>query len=98
MEPNDDEEEVEKQYVFGIEVSDLPEGIQPLEVLILVKGINMEDGSPTMTVIGSDGITPWEAVGMMHVEMERMKVMTVYATLVHEAEEEEEEEEYEEDE
>lgn len=94
MEPNDDQEEVEKQYVFGIEVPDLSEGVQPLEVLILIKGINMEDGSPTMTVIGSDGITPWEAVGMMNVEMERMKFMTVYATMVQEAAEEE----YEEDE
>ena len=85
----EEQEEVEQQYVFGIEVPDITEGIQPLECLVLVKGINMEDGSPTMTAIGSAGITPWEACGMMSMELERMKFMTIYASMQHNQEEEE---------
>lgn len=85
------EEEVEQQYVFGIPVPDINEGVQPLECLILIKGINMEDGSPTMTTIGSEGITPWEALGMMSMEIERLKFMTVYTSMTQYEDEEDEE-------
>lgn len=80
MEENEEQEEYEPQYVFGIEVPDMSPGIQPLEVIVLIKGINMEDGSPTLTTIGSQGLTPWEAIGMMYTEIERQKFMTVYAS------------------
>lgn len=74
-------EDEEQEYVFGIPVPGLTEGVQPLECLVLIKGINMEDGTPTMTTIGSEGITPWEAVGMLQVEIERIKFMTIYASI-----------------
>lgn len=84
------EEEDGQEYVFGIPVPSLDEDVQPLECMVLVKGIRMEDGSPTMTTIGSEGITPWEAVGMMVTEIERIKFMTVYASVSQQAEDEEE--------
>lgn len=92
-EPQEEEEDENQQYVFGIPVPDMNEGVQPLECLILIKGINMEDGSPTMTTIGSEGITPWEAIGMMDVEMERLKFMTVYSLMSNDNGEDEEYEE-----
>lgn len=76
-----EEEEEEQEYLFGIPIPDVDEGIQPIECLILVKGVRMEDGSPTMTAMGSAGITPWEAVGMMSLEIERLKFMSVYASV-----------------
>ena len=91
MDPDQNEEESEQQYVFGIEVPDMSPGVQPLECLILIKGIDMENGSPTLTTIGSQGITPWEAIGMMYTEIERQKFMTVYASFQTQEEEDEEE-------
>lgn len=85
-----EEEEGEQQYLFGIPIPDMNEGVQPLECLILIQGINMDDGSPTMTTIGSEGITPWMATGMMTMEIERLKFMTVYASVSAEGEDEDE--------
>ena len=70
------EDEAEEQtLVFGIPVPTIGGDVQPLECLVLVKGIHMETGTPTMTSIGSEGITPWEAMGMMQMEIERIKMM-----------------------
>jgi hypothetical protein len=77
---NVSEEETERNYVFGIEITNVAPGIQPLECVILVKGIDMNTGSPTVSSVYSDGITPWEAIGLMSMEMERLRFMTVYAT------------------
>lgn len=79
----------EEVFVFGIPVPNMTPNIQPLECLILIKGINMEDGSPTMTTIGSSGITYWESIGMMDLEIERIKFMSVYNTLTQNSEEDE---------
>ena len=85
------EEEVpadeDQEYVFGIAVPDVSEGIQPLECIVLIKGIDMETGMPTMTTIGSEGITPWEALGMMNMEIERIKFMTIYSSVSQQDEE-----------
>lgn len=86
---DDNLEEEEYTHVYGIQVPEMDTNIQPLECLILIKGINMDDGSPTMTSIGSDGITPWEAVGMMSMEIERLNFMTMYASMRDQAEEHE---------
>lgn len=82
------QEEEDQQYVFGIPVPDMSEDVQPLECLVLIKGINMETGAPTMTTIGSEGITPWEAVGMLVTEAERIKFMTIYVSVGQNEEEE----------
>lgn len=87
MSDEEEPQEEEATYVFGIEVPDIDEGVQPLECLILIKGINMEDGNPTMTAIGSAGITPWEAIGMMQMETERLKFLSIYVSMTQNDEE-----------
>ena len=98
-EPTEEEEELEEEleddgqeYCYGIPIASMTDGIQPLELVILVQGINMETGSPTMTMIGSEGITPWAAAGMMTIELERIKMMTIMHSYT-EVESEEEEDE-----
>lgn len=79
------EEEVEEDgqvLVFGIPVEDMDANIQPLEVLVLVKGINMETGSPMMITVGSGGIPIWEIIGMLDMELARLRNMALYATSV----------------
>lgn len=88
----EEEEDDGQEYCYGIPIASMTEGIQPLELVILVQGINMETGSPTMTMIGSDGITPWAAAGMMSIELERIKVMTIMHSYTEVTEEEEEDE------
>lgn len=87
-----EEEEDGQEYILGIPVPSMSEGIQPLELIVLIHGINMEDGSPTMTTIGSEGITPWLAAGMMTIELERLKAMSVMHSF-HDDEEYKEDEE-----
>lgn len=66
----DEVEEVE--YVYGIMMPTLPEGLQPLECVVLIKGIMMDSGQPTVTALGSEGMTPWEAAGMLQMESQRL--------------------------
>lgn len=75
----DDDEEVEEvEYVYGIMMPTLPEGLQPLECVVLIKGIMMESGQPTVTALGSEGMTPWEAAGMLQMEAQRLIQGYVY--------------------
>lgn len=68
----DDEELEAVEYVYGIMMPSLPEGLQPLECVVLIKGIMMESGQPTVTALGSEGMTPWEAAGMLQMEAQRL--------------------------
>lgn len=71
--PDEDAEELgDITYIYGLAMPVLPEGMQPLECVILIKGIMMESGQPTITAMGSEGMTPWEAVGMMQMEAQRL--------------------------
>lgn len=73
MEEEENYQEKEKtEFIYGIEMPVLPEGMQPLECVVLVQGIMMDTGMPTITALGSDGMTPWMAVGMMAVESQRL--------------------------
>lgn len=72
-----DAEESGQTLVFGIPVEDVDANIQPLDVLVLVKGINMDTGSPMMITVGSGGIPIWEIIGMLDMELERLKYMAV---------------------
>ena len=78
-EPEETEEETEEyqELVYGIPVPEMTEGLQPIEVIVLIKGINMEDGSPTMTTVVSPGMTTWEAAGLMTIALERVKTMAM---------------------
>lgn len=66
------QEKPKTEYVYGIEMPDLQEGMQPLEAVVLIQGIMMETGMPTIVAMGSEGMTPWMAVGMMAVETQRL--------------------------
>lgn len=68
----EDEELEEIEYVYGIAMPDLIDDIQPLECCVLVKGIFMSTGEPTIIALTSDGMTPWEAAGMLQMEASRL--------------------------
>jgi hypothetical protein len=87
------EEDDGQEYIFGIAVPSMDANIQPLELIVLIQGINMDDGNPTMTTIGSEGITPWMAAGLMTIELERLKAMSVIHTMGGYVNEDEEDEE-----
>lgn len=92
---DDDVEFEEVEYVYGISMPQLPEGLQPLECVILIKGLMMDSGEPTVTALGSDGMTPWEACGMLQMETQRLIQGYVYGGIgsgfMEEDEEEDEE-------
>jgi hypothetical protein len=85
-------EESGTTLVFGLPVEDMDSNIQPIDCLVLVKGINMETGSPMMVTVGSGGLPIWELIGMLEMEAARLKMMTVYANMAHVGEEDEDEE------
>lgn len=66
------QEEPHTEYCYGIEMPTLPEGLQPLDCVVLISGIMMDTGQPTITAMGSENMTPWMAVGMMAVESQRL--------------------------
>lgn len=74
--PDDDEECVE--YCYGVSMPCLPEGLQPLEIVVLIEGIQMDTGQPTITAMGSDGMKPWTAVGLLRMEAARLEQGYIY--------------------
>lgn len=48
----------------GIHVPDLPDGITPLEVVVSIKTLD-QDGSIAIYERLSEGLSPWEALGML---------------------------------
>ena len=82
--PEEEDEEInldeveEIEYCYGIALPALPEGLQPLECVVLIKGIMMDSGQPTVTALGSEGMTPWEAAGMLQMEAQRLIQGYVY--------------------
>lgn len=79
---NSDEELEAIEYCYGIALPALPEGLQPLECVVLIKGIMMDSGQPTVTALGSEGMTPWEAAGMLQMEAQRLIQGYVYGGMV----------------
>lgn len=85
-----EELEERREWVYGIEMPILPDGLQPLECVVLMSGIEMETGHPTITALGSDGMTPWMAIGMMSVETARLQMgYTFHAVSLDEEDDEE---------
>ena len=78
-----------QEYLFGIPIPSMNDNVQPLECLILIKGIDMETGGSTMTTIVSEGVAPWESLGMLSMEIERIKFMTVYTSMNQQEDDEE---------
>lgn len=80
MSEENEEEEVEcEELVYGMQMPCLPEGLQPLECVVLIEGIQMSTGQPTITAMGSEGMRPWVAVGMLR--MEAFRLEQSYASL-----------------
>lgn len=73
FEINAEEEDDGCEYVYGVCMPQLPVGLQPLEVLVMVEGIMMDTGQPTITAMGSEGMRPWSAVGMLRMEASRLE-------------------------
>lgn len=87
--PDADDEEVE--LVYGIPCPKLPEGLQPLECVVLLTGIDMESGAPTMTALGSSGLSPWVAVGLLEIEAARLKMGYTLTAIAFEDEDDDDE-------
>jgi len=68
-------------YVYGIEMPNLPPDLQPLECVVLLTGIDMETGSPTMTSLGSERMAPWVAVGLLETEAHRLKMSYTFSAI-----------------
>lgn len=79
-EPEEEEEE-EYEYVYGIQMPKLPPDLQPLECVVLLTGIDMTTGSPTMTSLGSERMAPWTACGLMAVEQHRLKMSYTFSAI-----------------
>lgn len=73
------EEDSDCEYAYGLCMPKLPEGLQPLECVVLIEGIMMSTGQPTITAMGSEGMKPWVAVGMLRMEASRLELS--YSTL-----------------
>jgi hypothetical protein len=69
-----EEMNVTEETVYGIPMPNLPTDLQPLECVVLLSGIMMDSGQPTITAMGSEGMTPWLAIGMMRVEQARLEM------------------------
>lgn len=89
--PEPEEETSKFEFCFGIPLPKLPPSLQPLECVILIVGIDMETGSPTMTSLGSEGMAPWTAVGLMSVEMHRLKMGYTFSAISLEDDDEDDE-------
>lgn len=57
---------------FGLQVSDLPDGTMPLEVVGAVKVLN-EEGHTELWGFQTKDITFWEAVGMLSVTLKQFQ-------------------------
>lgn len=63
--------------VFGIDVSDLDPQVTPIEVVVSLKGMD-EDGHVSLYELHSDGLSCWEAIGMLttHADGLRQSLLT----------------------
>ena len=78
--PEEEEEEIDDgyEYVYGVAMPQLPPGLQPLEIIVLIEGIMMDTGQPTITAMGSEGMKPWTGVGLLRMEAARLEQGYVY--------------------
>lgn len=53
---------------YGLQVTDLPEGYTPLEAIGAIKVLN-EEGEIELWGFQSDGLTYWEALGILTVSI-----------------------------
>jgi hypothetical protein len=61
--------EAGEQNVMGLHVEPLDENCIPLEAVVLIKCLG-EDGEPTIDVRSTDGLQPWDRIGMLTVALD----------------------------
>lgn len=62
--------------VYGVETPDMGEvepGFQAIEACVMLKGLTRE-GEITLVIVTSDGLTPWEILGMAEMLRDDIKV------------------------
>lgn len=58
--------------ICGVEVLDIPEEAVAVEVIVLIKALD-EDGDPSVYTRTSEGLSAFEAVGMLQLELDRRR-------------------------
>lgn len=62
--------------VFGLELGDLDPGITPIEVVVSLKGLD-EGGRVTLYERRSEGLSGWEAIGMLMTHADGLRASLV---------------------
>lgn len=57
---------------YGLEIAPLDEATIPLEVIALVKGLDV-DGDPCITVRFTEGLNAWDRVGILTIALDRAR-------------------------
>lgn len=65
--------------LFSLEVTPLPEGATPLELVGIAKILN-SDGEPEVWGFQTNDLTFWEAIGMLRVGIIQMEQMFTVVT------------------
>lgn len=76
---------MEHATIFGVSVPAIPEGAVAVEAIVLVKAIDA-DGEPTIFLRSSDGLAPWDMVGVlvMAADIERERAASGFLPLADE--------------
>jgi hypothetical protein len=60
------------QHAYGIALEEIPAHATPLEAVVIVKALD-EDNQLCLYRRGSNGLTPWEIVGILQVLLDRAR-------------------------
>lgn len=52
--------------IYGHEIGELPEDFYPTGVVVIVRGVSVDDLSPALMMRRSEGLPAWEIVGMAY--------------------------------
>lgn len=54
------------ERVYGLDVQEIPDGATPIEALVVLKALD-ENGHVCLYRRATDGLVPWETVGILQV-------------------------------
>ncbi len=57
------------QTVYGVQLEDIPHDATPLEAIVIVKALD-ENGEHCLYRRGSEGLSPWETIGMLQIALD----------------------------
>jgi hypothetical protein len=64
------------ESAYGVEVAELPEGTQPIEVIVVVKALSA-DGEVSSFMHTSAGISQWEKIGLLQMYADLVRAQAV---------------------